>query len=105
MHRILVIATLTQVLTLPALAQSASSAAGNVDVRGPGAYGSTGVNDASALFGAPANVATARSGYGYDSSAQAVKRYSSFNPTDYASVSECLTAAYAAGEPLGQCKR
>ena len=105
MHRILLIATLTQVLTLPALAQSASSAAGNVDARVPGAYGSTGVNDISVLMGAPASVATARSGSGYDSSALAVQGYSSFNPRDYASVSECLTASYAAGEPLGQCER
>ena len=107
MHRILLIAILTQALALPAMAQSASSAAGNVDPRAPGAGGSTGVNDIAVVMGDPASVATARSGYGYpyDSSVQALQGYFRFNPSDYASVSDCLTASYAAGAPLAQCER
>src|SRR5260370_5243556 len=88
-RRFLLIALSTQIFTLPALAAtldkgitplpagkdivdcqasgsvSTSSSAGNADPDVPGAYGSTGENNVSALMGGTSNVATARRGYGY----------------------------------------
>jgi len=57
------------------------------------------VNDVAAAIGSyPGAPATAHAVQG---TVQAVK---GFDPTAYKSVSDCLTAAYAAGMPLGQCQ-
>ncbi len=65
-----------------------------------GARGSTGANDVAAATG------SRRTGADdvYRYSAQTPQAVRGFNVRAYSSVSECLTAAFAAGQPLGQCE-
>jgi hypothetical protein len=65
-----------------------------------GARGSTGANNVAAVEG------SRRTGANdvYRYSAQTNQAVRSFNVRAYSSVSECMTAAFAAGQPLGQCE-
>ena len=85
---------------------AASSGAGNVDWRISGPIGSTGRNDAAAVVGTGPDVgAFAYAPYppGIPPKMQAVQG-PAFSPGSYPSTSECLTAAYAASQPLARCE-
>jgi hypothetical protein len=128
----LILAVCVQFAALPALAQGgpgpggpgpggggaaaagsgggAGSGEGNVDWRTSGPIGSTGGNDAAAVIGTGPQVGV---GYGtlyYQPQPPGppksqTAQMPSFIPGSYPSVSDCLTAAYAAGQPLGRCER
>jgi len=104
-----------QLVALPLLAGAHAQDAGNVDPGATGAMGSKGLNDATEIGGErvppmPADIPS----YGAPSSAevapaQAAPAYApppaaAFDRRAYPSASECLTAAYAAGQPLRQCE-
>ena len=82
----------------------AGSGEGNNDWRVSGPIGSTGWNDAAAVIGTGPNVGAAvypPRQPGPPKTAQ----LPGFAPGSYQSVSDCLTAAYAAGQPLAPCER
>ena len=87
-------------------ASGASSGEGNVDWRISGPIGSSGRNDAAAVIGTGPDVRA--SAYAPHSPASPPKMQTAqgpgFSPGSYPSVSECLTAAYAAGQALGRCE-
>jgi hypothetical protein len=84
----------------------ASSGEGNVDWRISGPIGSSGRNDAAAVIGTGPDVRA--SAYAPHPPASPPKTQTAqrpdFYPGSYPSVSECLTAAYAASQPLGRCE-
>jgi hypothetical protein len=121
------LAICAQLVALPALAQGApgpgpgggggaaagggngaGSGEGNNDWRVSGPVGSTGWNDAAAVIGTGPQVGV---GYGtlYNQpqppGPPKTAQLPAFLPGSYPSVSDCLTAAYASGQPLGQCER
>ena len=122
---VLILAICTQFAALPALAQGApggpgpggggaaaaggggtSSGEGNVDWRISGPIGSTGRNDAAAVVGTGPDVSSSAALYRPPGSSKPLTAQSpGFSPGSYASVSDCLTAAYAASQPLSRCGR
>ena len=84
----------------------ASSGEGNVDWRISGPIGSTGRNDAAAVIGTGPDVRA--SAYAPYPPASPPKTQTAqgrgFYPDSYPSTSECLTAAYAASQPLARCE-
>ena len=87
-------------------ASGASSGEGNVDWRISAPLGSSGRNDAAAVIGTGPDVrASAYAPYPPASPPRAQTAQGlAFSPGSYPSTSACLTAAYAAGQPLGRCE-
>ena len=112
LRAILFVAFCAPLVAQPVLAQDGS---GNVDPWVGGPSGSTGQNDVGVVTGsvpgaaaAPAYSAGANANTAQMAPAQAPAQAApmhSFNARGYSNVSECLTAAYAANQPLAQCER